>query len=230
MIIIYKIRLHFSKGIFSNPHLINSHHTPLFFLVILSLLPNDNIYANTGSFSPSVLIEIVDDIKHSQQIKLKNSLEYVAPDGKRWSVKVDEIVPRYLISDEIRLTRPLPSDLDYVKSALLYLSQSNIGSETWSDTLQILYSALLTEGLQANVAKMLVGIVYVEGWRWERSDSRCYASCHAGSKILRWRPIPDYSKVNVVLDWILHEFPDFDEIKTKLEPLILKKGPHIFAQ
>tara|TARA_B110000305_G_scaffold29285_3_gene27567 strand:- start:2956 stop:3084 length:129 start_codon:yes stop_codon:yes gene_type:complete len=42
--------------------------------------------------------------------------------------------------------------------------------------------------------------------------------------------MPDYEQLNETIDWILFDFPTLDQIDIRVDALILKTGPHIFAQ
>jgi len=140
------------------------------------------------------------------------------------------LIPLHLLSDEIRQVRPLPSEFDYLKTMLIYHSQSVQATAPWRDARDIVYDALLDEGLQEHLAKMIYAVVRAEGWRWEPLGSGCYKSCHSNAPLLRWRAMPDYEQLNETIDWILFDFPTLDQIDIRVDALILKTGPHIFAQ
>lgn len=205
----------------------NKHLFILIILITVIAVPHQ-VVAN--HFSGQVHLITNDEIEHSQQIKLTSPLYFVDKNNKRWSAHTDQYLPKHLISDEVRYLLPLPSDFDYIKTASVYLSQSIVAENGWAETFEILYPALIAEGMQEHLAKMIFAVVYAEGWRWEKLGSRCYAMCHAGTKVLRWRPIPDYEGLEKTIQWVLRDIPSLKAIKDRVSAEIDKPGPHIFGQ
>ena len=76
-----------------------------------------------------------DDFEDSQQIKLASPLYFVDKNDKQWTARADQYLPKHLISDEVRYMVPLPSDFDYIKTASVYLSQSIVAENEWSETI-----------------------------------------------------------------------------------------------
>ncbi len=203
----------------------------LLFILILFLVGSINsqqVLAN--QFVGQANFVTNDDFEHSQQIKLASPLYFVDKNDKRWTARADQYLPKHLISDEVRYMVPLPSDFDYIKTASVYLSQSIVAENEWTETIEILYPALITEGMHEHLAKMIFAVVYAEGWRWEKLGSRCYSMCHAGTKVLRWRPIPDYEALKKTIQWVLHDIPSLAAIKERVSAEIDKPGPHIFGE
>jgi len=200
----------------------------LLFILITAVTAPHQVLADR--FIGQVHLITNDDIEHSQQITLTSPLYFVDKNDKRWSAQTGLYLPKHLISDEVRYLLPLPSDFDYIKTASVYLSQSMVAENGWAETFEILYPALIAEGMHEHLAKMIFAIVYADGWRWEKLGSRCYAMCHAGTNILRWRPIPDYTKLKKTINWVLHDIPSLAEIKDRVSAEIGQPGPHIFGQ
>ncbi|MDA1331805.1 MAG: hypothetical protein O3A65_04875 [Proteobacteria bacterium] len=185
---------------------------------------------NAGKFRGAPVIEQIDTLEHSQYVKLIRGIDYVDNQGDIWTTEENLLIPLDLLSDEIRQIRPLPREFDYLKTTLIYHSQSVQATKPWRAVQSIVYEALIDEGLQEHIAKMIYAIVRAEGWRWEPLGSTCYKSCHSAAPLLRWRAMPNYAQLNATLDWILLDFPTIDQINKRVDALILKTGPHIFAQ
>jgi len=217
----------FLLGLFSRHRVI---HNLLFILILFLVEAVDPQQVLANQFVGQAHIVTNDDIDRSQQIKLTSELYFVDKNEKRWIAHTDQYFPKHLISDEVRYLLPLPSDFDYIKTASVYLSQSIVAENDWPETFEILYPALIAEGVQEHMAKMIFAIVYAEGWRWEKLGTRCYASCHASAKVLRWRPIPDYTKLKQTIQWVLRDVPSLAAIKDRVSAEIDKPGPHIFGQ
>ena len=202
----------------------------LFILTLPITAQVDLQYATADQFIGQANFVTSDDIEYSQQIKLATPLYFVDKNDKRWIARADQYLPKHLISDEVRYMVPLPSDFDYIKTASVYLSQSIVAENEWAETIEILYPALIAEGMHEHLAKMVFAVVYAEGWRWEKLGSRCYAMCHAGTKVLRWRPIPDYTKLKETIHWVLRDIPSLAAIKDRVSAEIGQPGPHIFGE
>ena len=202
----------------------------LFLIIIIAFCAIDETLVYAGEFHGNPLIEQLDTIKYSQHVKLIREFTYVDNSGEIWTSGTNRPIPIHLLSDEIRQLRPLPSEFDYLKTTLIYQSQSVQATEPWRRVRNIVFEALLDEGLQEHIAKMIYAAVRAEGWRWEPIGSSCYSSCHSNTSVLRWRAIPDYGQLHVTLDWILKDFPTTNQIDNRIDALILKTGPHIFGQ
>ena len=210
--------------------LLKNKYKYLILMSIIIICASKNGFVHAGKFRGTPVIEQIDTLEHSQHVKLIRAFDYVDNQGGVWTTEANSLIPLHLLSDEIRQVRPLPSEFDYLKTMLIYHSQSVQAMAPWRDVRDIVYDALLDEGLQEHLAKMIYAVVRAEGWRWEPLGSSCYKSCHSNAPLLRWRAMPDYEQLNETIDWILFDFPTLDQIDIRVDALILKTGPHIFAQ
>ena len=181
-------------------------------------------------FRGSVSLQLVDTMEHPQHVRLVHPLSFIDSTGETWTTQANRVIPLNLLTDELRLTRPLPNPFEYLKAIILYNGQAENALTNWRDMQAIVYEALIEEGLQEHWAKMIYAAVRAEGWRWEPVESSCFRSCHANSPYLRWRPLPDYAQLLDTIDWILIDFPSLPEINDRVDSLIIKTGPHIFGQ
>jgi hypothetical protein len=186
--------------------------------------------SQAAEFEGEAAIQLLDTMQHAQHIKLIQPLHFIDSLGNRWTAEANRVIPLTLLTDEIRLTRPLPNPFEYLKTIIFYHAQVEEARSDWRDIQSVIYEALVAEGIQEHWAKMIYAAVRAEGWRWEPLDSSCFLSCHANSPSLQWRPLPDYEQLLLTIDWILIEFPSLPEINERVDALITKTGPHIFGQ
>ncbi|MDC1311284.1 hypothetical protein N8Z26_02380 [Burkholderiales bacterium] len=186
--------------------------------------------AQAAGFNGTATIELLDTLSHTQHVKLIRPLEFTDTEGNTWTAEANRVISLNLLTDEIRLNRPLPNPFDYLKTIILYNGQVEHSRANWRDIQSVVYEALIADGLQEHWAKMIYASVRAEGWRWEPVESSCFRSCHANSPTLRWRPVPDYEQLLKTIDWILVEIPGLPEINDRVDALIIKTGPHIFGQ
>ena len=188
------------------------------------------LHAQAAGFNGAASIELLNTMAHPQHIKLIQPLYFTDFEGNTWISEAERVIPLNLLTDEIRLNRPLPNPFEYLKTLIFYHGQVENAHANWREIQPIVYEALIAEGLQEHWAKMIYAVVRAEGWRWEPVESSCFLSCHANSPTLRWRPLPDYEQLLKTIDWILIEFPSLPEINARVDALIIKTGPHIFGQ
>ena len=198
------------------------------FIIVIFLL--GSAHGQSAEFHGTAAVQFLETMQHSQHIKLLQPLHFTDSGGDTWTTEANQVIPLNLLTDEIRLTRPLPSPFEYLKTMILYHGQVENGRSDWRRTQTIIYEALIAEGMQEHWAKMIYAAVRAEDWRWEPLGSSCFAMCHASSNSLRWRPLPEYEQLRHTLDWILIEFPSLPEIDERVDALITYTGPHIFGQ
>jgi hypothetical protein len=186
--------------------------------------------AGADTYSGRVVIELLDEIEFAHHFRLLEDFTFIDASGKRWIARKggivdDEAVPRDLVG-----VPGLPYIAEYRKAALLHGYFCRTRTEPWQHVHRVLFDASLAEGLTETQAKGLYAVVYAGSWRWEMQASSCYRSCHASSSSLVWKPAATAVELEPVLQWISREAPDLDAIDRRLDQVVKRPGPHLFAQ
>jgi Protein of unknown function (DUF1353) len=186
--------------------------------------------AGADTYSGRVVIELVDDIEFAHHFRLLEDFAFIDRSGKPWialkgGIVDDEAVPRDLLG-----VPGLPYIAEYRKAALLHGYLCRTRTEPWQQVHRVLFDASLAEGLTEAQAKGLYAVVYAGSWRWETRTSTCYRSCHASSASLVWKPAATAAEIEPVLRWISQDLPDLDAIDRRLNQVVKRPGPHLFAQ
>lgn len=186
--------------------------------------------AGVDTYSGRVVIELLDEIEFAHRFRLLEDFTFIDPRGKHWIAREggivdDEAVPRDLLG-----ISGLPYVGEYRKAALLHAYFCRTRTEPWQQVHRVLFDASLAEGLTETQAKGLYAVVYAGSWRWELAGSSCYRSCHASAGPLVWKPAATTAEIEPVLQWILHDSPDLDAIDRRLDQVVKRPGPHLFAQ
>jgi hypothetical protein len=186
--------------------------------------------AGVESYSGRVVIELLDEIEFAHYFRLLEDFTFVDARGKPWvarkgGIADDEAVPRNLSA-----LYGLPYVGEYRKAALLHGYFCRTMTEPWQQVHRVLFDASVVEGLTETQAKLLYAVVYAGSWRWEMQGSSCYRSCHASSASLVWKPAATAAEIEPVLQWISHDAPDLDAIDRRVDQVVKRPGPHLFAQ
>ncbi|HKB82281.1 MAG TPA: DUF1353 domain-containing protein [Burkholderiales bacterium] len=173
---------------------------------------------------------MTDEIEFVHKFRLLEDFAYVDAGGKQWLARKggivdDESVPRDLVS-----LRGLPYIAEYRKAAVIHNYFCRARTEPWRRVHRTLFDASIAEGVTETQAKALYAAVYAGGWRWETRDSSCFRSCHASTESLAWKPMVTPAEIEPVLQWIWQDAPDLDAIDRRVDAVVKKPGPHLFAQ
>lgn len=186
--------------------------------------------AEPAHFTGKLVLELIDEIGFNHEFRLLDDLAFVDGQGKAWiaargGIADDESLPR-----ELHPLQGLPYIAEYRKAAVIHRYFSRAGTESWKQVHRVLYDASIAEGVSAAQARSLYAAVYASAWRWEPRTSSCFRSCHAAAPSLFWKPAVSIAEIQPVLDWIARELPELDAIDKRVDAVVRKPGPHLFAQ
>jgi hypothetical protein len=185
---------------------------------------------SSGGFSGKVVIELLDEVEFVYKLRLLHDIAFTDAGGKVWLARKGAILDGENFPPELHVLSGLPYLAEYRKAGVIHDYFCRARSESWRQVHRTLYHASVVEGVTETQAKTLYAVVYAGGWRWEPKGSSCYRSCHAAAVSLAWRPAINPEALQPVLQWIAHDRPALDEIDARLDAVITKPGPHLFAQ
>ena len=186
--------------------------------------------AGHAGFSGKVVVELVDEIEFAHKLRLLDDFAFTDAGGKVWLAPKGGILDGESVPRELYSVTGLPFPAEYRKAAVVHDYFCRVRTEPWRQVHRTFFDASLVEGVSENQAKSLYAVVYAGGWRWEPNGSSCYRSCHAAATSLAWKPAVTSAEVQPVLQWITQNGPTLDEIDARLDAVIRKPGPHLFAQ
>ena len=186
--------------------------------------------ADQPGFSGKVVVELLDGIEFAHKLRLLDDFAFTDAGGKVWLARRGGILDGESVPRELYSLGGLPYPPEYRKAAVVHDYFCRVRTEPWRQVHRTLFHASVAEGVSEIQAKTLYAAVYAGGWRWEPRGSSCYRSCHAAVASLAWKPAVTPAEVQPVLQWIEQNEPTLDDIDARLDALIRKPGPHLFAQ
>ena len=188
------------------------------------------VFADQPRFSGKVVVELLDGIEFAYKLRLLDDFAFSDAGGKVWLAPKGGILDGESIPRGLHSLGGLPFPPEYRKAAVVHDYFCRVRTEPWRQVHRTFYQASIVEGVSESQAKALYAVVYAGGWRWEQKGSSCYRSCHAAAASLAWAPAATAMEVQPVLEWIEQVGPTLDEIDSRLDAVIRKPGPHLFAQ
>jgi len=186
--------------------------------------------ADAGSYSGRVVVELLDEIEFVHKLRLLEDFAFLDDQGKLWMARKGGIVDDESVPREFQTLPGLPYVAEYRKAAVIHAYFCRAKTEPWKQVHRALFESSVAEGVTELQAKTLYAVVYAGGWRWETRESSCYRSCHAASESLAWKPAATAAEIAPVLQWIGKNAPDLDAIDRRLDQVVKRPGPHLFAQ
>ena len=186
--------------------------------------------ADAGGYSGRVVVELLDDIAFVHKFRLLEDFAFLDDLGKLWTARKGGIVDDETVPREFQILPGLPYVAEYRKAAVIHSYFCSAKTEPWKQVHRALFEMSVAEGVTELQAKALYAVVYAGGWRWETRESSCYRSCHAASEFLAWKPAATTPEIAPVLQWIWQDAPDLDAIDRRLDQVVKRPGPHLFAQ
>jgi hypothetical protein len=186
--------------------------------------------AGAGGYTGRVVVELLDEIEYLHKFRLLEDFSFLDSHGKIWVARKGGIVDDESVPRELQILSGLPYVAEYRKAAVIHDYFCRTRSEPWKQVHRTLFDASVAEGVAEAQAKALYAVVYAGGWRWETRESGCYRSCHAASESLAWRPAATATEIEPILQWIRQDAPDLDDIDRRVDAVVRKPGPHLFAQ
>ncbi len=203
----------------------------LFYILLLLVILSKIQGIHAGEFVGSLELKYGDSLSQSHKIKLLKPLEYRDSDGSTWTALEGTTVETEFLTHELLSHKGFPHPTEYLKSHVIYSAQAEQASGNWKDAQKMLHSALLDEGTPLHIAGTIYAINAASGWRWEAKEgSTCYYHCHITSPTLKWKPMVNEEALLELVAWALADIPSLEEIDEKAKDVILRPGPHIFAQ
>ena len=186
--------------------------------------------ADQARFSGKVVVEFLDEVEFAQKLRLLEDFAFTDAGGKVWLARKGSILDGESVPRELYSLGGLPFPAEYRKAAVVHDYFCRVRTEPWRRVHRTLYHASVVEGVSETQAKALYAVAYAGGWRWEPNGSSCFRSCHAAAGALAWKPAVTLAQVQPVLQWIAQHGPALDEIDARLDAVIRRPGPHLFAQ
>jgi hypothetical protein len=186
--------------------------------------------ADRAGFSCKVVVELLDGIEFASKLRLLDDFAFTDTAGKMWLARKGGILDGESVPRDLSTLPGLPYPAEYRRAAVVHDYFSRIRTEPWRQVHRAIYEASLAEGVSETQAKGLYAVVYAGGWRWEPTGSGCYRTCHAAAGLLAWKPAATQAEVRPVLEWIAQLGPTLDDIDARIDAVIKKPGPHLFAQ
>ncbi|MBI3528126.1 MAG: DUF1353 domain-containing protein [Betaproteobacteria bacterium] len=188
------------------------------------------VSADQAGFSGKVVVELLDGIEFAYKLRLLDDFAFTDAGGKVWLARKGGILDGESVPRELYSLGGLPYPSEYRRAAVVHDYFCGVRTEPWRQVHRTFYHASIVEGVSEAQAKALYAVVYAGGWRWEQKGSSCYRSCHAAAASLAWKPAAIPAEVQPVLQWIAQDGPTLDEIDVRMDAVIRKPGPHLFAQ
>jgi hypothetical protein len=188
------------------------------------------VSADQAGFSGKVVVELLDGIEFAYKLRLLDDFAFTDASGKVWLARKGGILDGESVPRGLYSLGGLPYPSEYRKAAVVHDYFCRVRTEPWRQVHRTFYHASIVEGVSASQAKALYAVIYAGGWRWEQKGSSCYRSCHAAAASLAWEPAVIPAEVQPVLQWIAQQGPTLDEIDARMDAVIRKPGPHLFAQ
>jgi hypothetical protein len=185
--------------------------------------------AAQGKFVGKVVVEWLDD-PFVARFQLREDFGYEDRAGKLWLAPRGQVLDGASIPLVFRETVGMPFVGDYRRASVVYDYYCHVMSEPWRDVHRMFYNASLTEGVGEVNAKVMYAALYAAGLRWEMPGSSCFKSCHAAAPSLSWKPQVEAGDVKPVVEWIRQTNPGLEEIENRVDAVLKKPGPHVFAQ
>ncbi len=207
-----------------------NRRTGLLLTIVVTCLGTVAVSADQARFSGKVAVELLDEIEFAHKLRLLDDFAFTDASGKVWLARKGGILDGESVPRQLHSMGGLPFLSEYRKAAVVHDYFCRVRSEPWRQVHRMFYHASVVGGLSENEAKALYAVVYAGGWRWEQSGSSCYRSCHAAAASLAWKPAATPAEVQPVLQWIEQNGPTLDEIDARMDAVIRKPGPHLFAQ
>jgi len=186
--------------------------------------------ADIGRFTGKVVVEWLDDDPFVRKMKLLEDFGFQEPDGRLWVARKGAVLDGVSIPLVFRDNVGLPFDGAYRRASVVYDYYCRLMSEPWRDVHRMFYQASLADGVGEIDAKVMYMTLYAGGPRWERRGSSCFGSCHAAAPSLTWEPALEGTDLKPVRVWVRQTNPSLDDIDRRLDAVLKRPGPHIFAQ
>jgi len=185
--------------------------------------------AAQGKFVGTVVVEWLDD-PFVPKLQLREDFGFEDQAGKLWLAPQGQVLDGASIPPAFRDRIGMPFVGDYRRASVVYDYYCHVMSEPWRDVHRMFYSASLTEGVGEVNAKVMYATLYAAGLRWELPGSSCFRSCHAAAPSLTWKPQVEETDVRPVVEWVRQVNPTLEEIDKRVDGVLKKPGPHVFAQ
>jgi hypothetical protein len=185
---------------------------------------------SAGDYSGRVVVELLEDMEFFHKFRLLEDFAFQDARGKVWIARKGGIVDDQSVPRDLLSVPGLPYVAEYRKAAVLHDYFCRTRTEPWRQVHRAFFEASIADGLTEMQAKALYAVVYAGSWRWETRDSSCYRSCHAASESLAWKPAATAIEIEPVVQWIWQQAPDLDAIDRRVDEVVKKPGPHLFAQ
>jgi hypothetical protein len=183
-----------------------------------------------GKFSGKIVVEWLDDDRFVFKMKLVEDFAFQDADGRSWIAPKGAVLDGSSIPLVFRDRIGLPFDGSYRRAVVIYDHYCRAMSEPWRDVHRMFYRASIADGVSELDAKLMYMLLYAGGPRWERRGSSCFRSCHAAAPSLAWEPALEGTDLQPVSVWVRQTNPPLDEIDARVDAVLKRPGPHIFAQ
>lgn len=183
-----------------------------------------------AKFIGKVALEWLDDDPFIPRMRLLEEFGFQDARGKSWIAQKGSVLDGRSLPLVFRDAFGLPFQGRYRKTSVLYDHYCHAMSEQWPDVHRMFYAASIAEGVEETQAKLMYMVLYAGGLRWEMKGSSCFGGCHASAAELSWKPEIEDLDLSPISAWIRRSSPELDAIDARLNEILRRPGPHIFAQ
>lgn len=204
---------------------------PLFAGLVPAVSAGDPPVRAAPAFEGVVRLEIADDPEAGGRLRLLETFALRDAEGRRWEAPAGTLVSGAAVPPSLRhLFDDLDAGTPLRKAAVLRDAVAAARTFGWKTVARVYHDASRAELASEPEAKALYAAWYAGGLRWEARGSSCYTRCHASAPDLVWRADLRDVDLQPVLAWIWSDDPDLDAIDARLDALVQRPGPHLFAQ
>lgn len=183
------------------------------------------------AFEGAVRLEIPDDPEAGGRLRLLESFALRDAAGRRWEAPAGALVSGATVPPTLRyLFEDGGAGAPLRKAAVMRDAVAASRTAGWKAVARLYHDASRAELVSEPEAKALYAAWYAGGPRWEPRGSSCYGRCHASAPDLAWHADLRDVDLRPVLEWIWNDNPDLDAIDARIDALVRRAGPHLFAQ
>lgn len=183
------------------------------------------------AFEGVVRLEIADGPEAGGRLRLLETFALRDAEGRRWEAPAGALVSGVGVPPALRhLFDDRDAGTPLRKAAVLRDAVAALRTVGWKTVARVYHDASRAELASEPEAKALYAAWYAGGLRWEPRGSSCYSRCHASAPDLVWHADLRDVDLQPVLAWIWSDDPGLDAIDARLDALMQRPGPHLFAQ
>lgn len=136
--------------------------------LVLSVFIGQSVSADTPGFVGNLVL-IPPGCEASGKCSLGEDFGYVDPNGVGWQAKKDDNTDGASIPSWAQPLVGKPFEPSYIKAAVIHDHYCDRHVRPWRDTHRVFFDALVSSGVDSQLAGILYGAVYLGGPRWRET-------------------------------------------------------------